>query len=98
MVLNVQRTDILRIHPRAAHRNIGGKTVIVHTIMEKLLRLNRTGTAVWERLDGRSVEEIARDLASLFGEPFDHVLKDVVEFVETLAEKRLVELDQNQKK
>jgi len=72
--------------------------VIVNTLKEKLLRLNPTGTAVWERLDGRTVEQIAREIATLFNQPFDRVIEDVVEFLEILSKKNLIQLDQNAKK
>ncbi|MBN1652488.1 MAG: PqqD family protein [Deltaproteobacteria bacterium] len=88
--MTINNIDVYLPDSRTAYRKIGGKTVIVNTLCDALLRLNHTGTAIWERLDGRTVEEIARDVADLFDMPFDDVLEDVVEFLNTLSEKKLV--------
>lgn len=88
--MTIQNEDVFRPHPRTAYRNIGGKMVVINTKEEKLLRLNRTGTEVWERLDGHSVKEIAQEISILFDKPSSETLDDVIEFIETLLEKQLI--------
>ncbi len=56
-----------------------------------LHHLDRSGTAVWTRLDGRRTEpEIATEIAHEFGADPAAVLVDVEDLVRVLRERRLL--------
>jgi pyrroloquinoline quinone biosynthesis protein D len=60
---------------------------------ETALMLDQIGAVILKEIDGRrSVAAIAGDLARRFGAPKDQVGADVAEFLQDLAEKRLVDL------
>ena len=79
-------------NPRIAYRKINGDMVIVHTLENKLVRLNPTATVVWENLDGKTVAEIAREVCAQFEIDEEEALKDVVEFIEYLIARGFVEV------
>jgi hypothetical protein len=57
------------------------------------LRLNRTGSWVWQRLDApRSVEELAEGMADEFGIDRSRARHDVSAFARDLAARGLAEL------
>ena len=78
-------------HPRAAYRTIGGDVVIVHTIENTLVKLNETGSAIWQRLDGRTVGQIATELEQLFEVSADQARADTDEFLDQLLARGFVE-------
>jgi hypothetical protein len=53
--------------------------------------LNEVGAAIWELADGRTLEEIVRGLRDEIDEPPDRLDEDVIEFLEALHERELVE-------
>lgn len=60
---------------------------------ERVIMLDDIGCAILDKLDGQSnIDGIASTLAQEYGAPKDAVLSDVVEFLEGLADKKLVEL------
>ena len=60
---------------------------------ETALMLDQIGAVILKEVDGnRSVSEIAGDLAARFGAPRDQVSADVAEFLQGLADKRLVDV------
>lgn len=60
---------------------------------ETALMLDQIGAVILKEVDGRrSVVEIAGDLATRFGAPEDQVGADVAEFLQGLADKRLVDV------
>jgi len=59
---------------------------------ERSLFLDETGHAILSEVDGqRSIAEIARHLAALYNAPEDAIASDIVEFVDDLADKRVME-------
>ncbi|MCX5713301.1 MAG: PqqD family peptide modification chaperone, partial [Candidatus Omnitrophica bacterium] len=59
---------------------------------------NPVGVAVWKRLDGkRSLEDIVSEIKNSFEETPDAVSKEVIAFVNTLAEKGFVGLEVGRK-
>lgn len=60
---------------------------------ETALMLDRIGAVILNEIDGRrSVAEIAGGLAIRFDAPADEVGSDVAEFLQGLADKRLVDV------
>jgi len=78
-------------HPRAAFRTIDGDVVIVHTLENTLVKLNETGSAIWQRLDGRTVEQIAAELEELFEVGAAEARADTDAFLAMLLERGFVE-------
>lgn len=59
---------------------------------DELYTLNKTGQAIWQRLDGQStLGEIAVDLADEYSAPLEEVEQDVVGLVAELARRRMLE-------
>ena len=79
-------------NPRIAYRKINGDMVIVHTLENKLVRLNPTATVMWENLDGKTVAEIAREVCAQFEVDEKEALRDIVEFIDHLIERGFVEV------
>jgi hypothetical protein len=73
-----------------AFRNIAGQMVLVHSLKNLIVTLNETGSAIWERLDGRSVGEISADIVGLFDVTPDEAKSDTKEFLQMLLEKDFV--------
>ncbi|MEJ2685565.1 MAG: PqqD family protein [Candidatus Sulfobium sp.] len=66
--------------------------VLYDQIREKAYTLNITASLIWSYLDGAiSLEEIARELASVSGCDTDTVLRDIVETVTFFRENGLLE-------
>ena len=72
-----------------AYRKIAGQMVLVETQEDRLLTLNETGSAIWELLDGRTVDEIAAEIHRLFEVEPKQALQDTIEFVETMEQRGL---------
>lgn len=63
-----------------------GECVLVHPESGRILALNASGAAVWELLDGRSVEEIAEVIASAAGVEEPQAQQNVLHDVATLVD------------
>ncbi|SMX32328.1 pyrroloquinoline quinone biosynthesis peptide chaperone PqqD [Actibacterium lipolyticum] len=62
---------------------------------ERAIRLDDIGLAILNELDGeRSLSMIATSLAEKYGAPADQVATDCVEFLQSLVDRRFVELRQ----
>lgn len=60
---------------------------------ERAIRLDAIGHAILSEIDGRrSVGEIAAALAARYGAPAEEVRKDCGEFVEALANRRILDV------
>ncbi len=86
-----------QINPRIAYRKIGEQMVLVHSVEETLLTLNTTGTAIWERIEGNTVEQIAKYLAQLFEVDFENAVKDTIEFLGTMETRGFIEVAHQKK-
>ena len=59
---------------------------------ERVLMLDEIGQAVLDKVDGtRPVDQIAAELAEAYGAPLDQVRGDVIEYLDDLAAKRLLD-------
>ncbi len=88
---------IYKPSPVAAFRKISGQTVIVHTGEDRLITLNETGTAIWERLDGRTTQAIAEEMADLFEVSKEQALADALDFLNYMKARGLVEVEHESK-
>jgi hypothetical protein len=77
-------TDTPRHNERVAVRVIENKALVIVIDEQRLYRLSRVGTRIWELCDGRSVAAIAATLVKQFHVDSETALKDVCEFVEKL--------------
>lgn len=76
-----------------ASRRIGEETVLVSPKTGKVFVLNETGSLIWEMCDGkRSVDELAAYLAADFGILPEQAGADVLELIQELAKRELVEM------
>lgn len=79
--------------PRGVRRHydtVRGRNVLLGP--ERALMLDDTGHAILAELDGtRSIQDIAAHLAALYNAPESAIAADIAEFVDGLADKRLVE-------
>jgi hypothetical protein len=83
------------MHPTRAERlpwrEIDGRAVIVQPRAGKVHELNPVATQLWRGADGRrSVEELAREVATRFDVEPPRALADATEFFRSLQELGLV--------
>lgn len=78
-------------------RQIEGELVIVPMISgvgdlnSQMYSLNETGTAVWEKLDGKTrLEDIIRDLAKEYNTSYDQAKADILDIMELLEKMGLL--------
>ncbi|MBI5498912.1 MAG: PqqD family protein [Deltaproteobacteria bacterium] len=85
-------TDQLRFrrHPDVAFRVIDGQAVIVVPATQSMHTLNEVGTFVWERCEGRTVDEIVGLLVEEFEVDDATARGDLETFARELGEKRML--------
>lgn len=83
--------------PDVAAHVIEGETVLIPTVSGtggddgEFFRLNRTGYAVWGKLDGnRDLSAIIRELAAEFEAPEQVIQADVFRFIVELHRRRMI--------
>ncbi len=79
---------------RVAFRNIAGKVVLVDTREDKMLTLNATATAIWERLDGRTIEDIASEISTIFEVSPEQATNDTLEYLDNMLNRGFLEIGQ----
>lgn len=83
---------VLDHSPRLSWRMLAGEVVILHPEAGTLHRLNDTGSAMWERLDGtRDVATIAAVLADEFDVTVDVATAELTLLADELIEAGLAE-------
>ena len=71
---------------RLAARKVGGEMVVLSADDSSLFVLNEVGTVIWEAADGRTpIHAIASAVCAQYDVDADAALRDVEEFVRTLA-------------
>lgn len=75
-----------RRSPRAAHRVIEGKGIVVVIDRRELHRLNAVGTRVWDLCDGRGVPAIVESIVAEFDVDEARARVDVQRFLDRLTE------------
>jgi hypothetical protein len=72
---------------------LDGEGIILDLETGVYFTLNATGTACWERLDGKtSLAVIASELIDRFDVPLEQVQRDVIELTRTLADEGLIRI------
>jgi hypothetical protein len=78
-------------------REIEGELIIVPLVSgigdmeDELFTLNKTGKAIWNRLDGqKSLRDIVEELSTDYEDPGGEIEKDVIGLVEELLKRRMV--------
>lgn len=82
---------VLRQSERVASRVIDGRAVLVTLDDNRMMVLNATGTFLWERADGRSLEDVAREMADAFEVDLGRARSDCHSFVAELARRGALE-------
>jgi hypothetical protein len=78
-------------HPNSAFRIYDGEAIIVLPERGENHLLNRIGTHIWDRLDGkRSLREILASIVEEFDVPADRARADLLEFIAALKGKGMV--------
>jgi hypothetical protein len=73
-----------------AYRKIQGEMVLVDPSKSLLLRLNETGSFIWERLEGASPSAVVREVQDTFDTSPDIAAADTFAFIDLLFEKGLI--------
>lgn len=81
---------------RVVKREIGGRILLIPVAgniadLEKIYALEGCGEFLWDLLDGRSNDELARCVAKEFDIGIEDAVRDVEDFVGRLRELGLVE-------
>ena len=75
----------------AISEELGHETVILNPQSGRYVRLNRTGTVVWQALDApRTVNFLIELLVQRFDVTDDRARNDLASFVDTLAERDML--------
>lgn len=92
--------DIQKCYKRAEDvisRVIEGETILLPLISgvgdldSEMFSLNRTGTIVWEKMNGDStLNDIIFKISTAFNIPYNQIRKDVIDLSEDLLRKRLI--------
>ncbi|MBI5494844.1 MAG: PqqD family protein [Deltaproteobacteria bacterium] len=82
-----------RAAARCAWQAVEGEAVVIDLETRRVLGLNRTGSLVWSRMDGRrTVAELSQDVAAAFQVAPETASRDVEAFLAPLVARGLVEL------
>lgn len=78
-------------------REIEGELIIVPlvsgigNIEDELFTLNKTGRAIWERLDGKkSLKDLAKELSAEYEAPEGEIKRDLMGLVQELLKRRIL--------
>jgi hypothetical protein len=89
--------DVVKKSDQVVTRMIEGDMVIIPLTAdigehdEELYTLNKIGQVIWEKLDGNmSLMAIAHELAQEYSEPIQSIQKDVLGFIDELANRKIV--------
>jgi hypothetical protein len=93
----ISKDSVYGISEDVVAREAGGDIVIVPLTAEvagpenAMFTLNRTGQAVWKKLDGRkTLGEIATELAGEFRAPLETVEQGVLKLAADLASRKII--------
>lgn len=77
--------------PDTASTILGCETVIISPEEKKARVLNGPASSIWRLADGsHSVDDIVHQIIQEYGVDFETAQRDVVEFIEEMAEKNLL--------
>jgi len=84
-------SDIFVPSRSAAFRRIGDEVIIVDTLAGRMMSLNETGSAIWELLGVRSLDEICHELTNRYEVDSEQALREVIVFLEVMLSRGLIE-------
>lgn len=91
----IEAGTALRRAERAVHGDLPEESVLLDVEEGVAVRLNRTGSLLWEELEEpRRVEDLARTLSERFGVEEGFALDDVVAFAREMVGRNLLEVAQ----
>ena len=74
-------------------REFGSEAILLDPVTGQFAQVNNSGVAIWASIDGRrTVEEIARQVATEFEVDQADVVADVQAFIDELVDKQLLTL------
>lgn len=81
---------ILRHSPDVAWRRIDGLVAIISLEANRVRLLNRVGSFLWERCDGRTPNALVDDTCARFEVAEDRARSDIAVFVDDLVSRGLI--------
>lgn len=78
--------------PDVAWRRIDGLVAIISLDANRVRLLNRVGSFLWERCDGRTPQELVDDTCARFTVDPEVALRDITDFVDDLAGRGMITL------
>jgi len=90
--MTLDENCVVRRDPRTASRVLGGEAVILTPGESKIFSLNPVGSRIWELLAGQpTVSALIRTIHEEFEVGADQARRDVLEFLQALKDRELVE-------
>lgn len=83
-------TPRLRRAPDAAWRRIDDEVAIISMEANRVRLLNRVGSFLWERCDGRTQSELVAEVCERYEVDHETAARDVAGFVEDLTRRGLL--------
>lgn len=80
--------------PDAAWRRIDGQVAIISLDANRVRLLNRVGSYLWERCDGRTPAQLVDDACARFAVDADVARRDVDAFVDDLVGRGLITISE----
>jgi len=91
-------TESFPLRKSVPWRNLDTEALVVDVKGGLLYPLNSVGARIWDLCDGaRSVDEIVGVLAAEFAAPETTIRTDAIEFIERLADARLISLERRRR-
>lgn len=78
--------------PDVAWRRIDGLVAIISLDANRVRLLNRVGSFLWERCDGRTAQELVDDTCARFTVDVEVARRDIADFVDDLAGRGMITL------
>ena len=82
---------VFKIAPHVAWQRLENEAVVIDIPARTAIGLNRTGTYVWDLIEGHDVQMIAAKVSDHFQIPSDRAVRDVATLLEELRSRGLVE-------
>jgi coenzyme PQQ synthesis protein D (PqqD) len=96
--IDMDWTEAFPLRRSVPWRTLDTEALVVDVKSGLLYPLNSVGARIWELCDGaRSVEEIVGVVAGEFAAPEPTIRADTVEFIERLADAKLVSIERRRK-
>ena len=88
----VQTLPVFKRSAEVVAANVGDKSLLLHITNWVYLELNESGSRVWELIgDGRTLDELVRDLCREFKVDVQTCSADTSELLEMLEAKRFIQ-------